>query len=465
MDDITPVHLDFVSGRVMTFNPHTNEDRREMLDAIGVETISDLFSPVPEQYRFPKLDLPPMLTEMEAAQRMEELANRNFVPPPCDIFLGAGSYQHYVPAAVGQILGRGEFYTAYTPYQPEVAQGTLQVIYEFQSMVAELLGTEVANASMYDGATAMAEGALITVSATKKRGRIVVSTSVHPSYRRVLRTYVEGTGIEVVEAGGSENRFVTTVDDIRPLLDDDLACVVIQYPNFYGAIEDVTTLAREVQDAGAMLVVSTSPVPLGLLKSPGELGADVVTAEGQALGVAQSYGGPYVGLLGARQKLIRQMPGRIAGITKDTEGKRGYVLTLQTREQHIRREKATSNICTNQGLMATAATVHMATLGPEGFREVARASYQNAHYLADQLTSLEGFELACDAPFFNEFTVKTPGAASDLNDRLLEEGIIGGYDPGRDDESLADHLILAATELNTKSSIDRLVAVAASSPR
>ncbi|MEJ7900546.1 MAG: aminomethyl-transferring glycine dehydrogenase subunit GcvPA, partial [Thermomicrobiales bacterium] len=296
----------------------------------------------------------------------------------------------------------------------------------------------------------------------KKRNRIVVSKSVHPSYRRVLRTYVEGAGIEVVDVAGSVNPFVTTVDDIRPLLGDDLACVVVQYPNFYGAIEDVAELAREVQAAGAMLVVSTSPVPLGLLKSPGQLGADVVTAEGQSLGVAQSYGGPYVGLLGARQKLIRQMPGRIAGITKDSEGKRGYVLTLQTREQHIRREKATSNICTNQGLMATAATVHMATLGPEGFREVSRASYQNAHYLADQLTQLDGFTLAYDSAFFNEFTVGTPIPASDVNATLLEAGILGGYDLGRDDNSLANYLLLAATELNTKASIDRFVGVVAS---
>jgi glycine dehydrogenase subunit 1 len=448
----------------MTFNPHTTDDRREMLEAIGVESVDTLFDPVPDKYRFPTLNLPRMLTEMEAAHRMEELANRNLVPAPENIFLGAGSYQHYVPAAVGQILSRGEFYTAYTPYQPEVAQGTLQVIYEFQSMVADLLGTEVANASMYDGATALAEGALIAISSTKKRNRIVLSRTVHPAYRRVLQTYVEGTGIEVVEAGGASGDFVTTPDDIRPLLGDDLACVVIQYPNFFGAIEDVKALADEVQAVGAMLVVSTSPVPLGLLKSPGELGADVVTAEGQSLGVAQSYGGPYVGLLGTRQKLVRQMPGRIAGITTDSEGKRGFVLTLQTREQHIRREKATSNICTNQGLMATAATVHMSTLGPEGFREVARASYQNAHYLADQLSSLDGFEIAYDQPFFNEFTIRTHGPAAALNARLLDAGILGGYDLGQVDSSLSSYLLLAATELNTRESIDRMVSVAGGFP-
>ncbi len=430
-----------------------------MLDAIGVETIDDLFKPVPEQYRFPTMDLHPMLTEMEAAQRMAELANRNIVPEPHDIYLGAGSYQHYVPAAVGQILARGEFYTAYTPYQPEVAQGTLQVIYEFQSMVAELLGAEVANASMYDGATALAEGALIAVSATRKRTRIVVSRTVHPAYRRVLKTYVEGAGIDVVEVGGGTSQFVTTVDDIRPLLGDDVACIVIQYPNFFGAIEDVATMAAEVQAAGAMLVVSTSPVPLALLKSPGELGADVVTAEGQSLGIAQSYGGPYVGLLGTRQKLVRQMPGRIAGITTDSEAKRGYVLTLQTREQHIRREKATSNICTNQGLMATAATVYMATVGPEGFREVSRAAYQNAHYLAARLTELDGFELGYSEPFFNEFTITTPIPARHVNARLLDAGIIGGYDLGQVDESLGGRLLLAATELNTREDIDRMAAI------
>ena len=444
----------------MTFNPHTHEDREEMLAAIGIDTVDRLFDPVPSQYRFPKLELPRALTEMEAAHRMSQLAERNVTPPAEDIYLGAGSYQHYVPSTVGHILSRGELYTAYTPYQPEVAQGTLQIIYEFQSMVAELLGTEVANASMYDGATALAEGALIAISSSRKKNRIVVADTVHPAYRRVIRTYVEGTGVEVVEAKSSGNAFVMTADDITPLISDDLACVVIQYPNFYGAIEDVETLARQVQAAGGLLVVSTSPVPLGLLKSPGELGADVVTAEGQSLGVAQSYGGPYVGLLGTRQKYIRQMPGRIAGVTTDSEGKRGFVLTLQTREQHIRREKATSNICTNQGLMATAATVYMSTLGPEGFREVATAAYQNAHYLADQLVATGRFELAFDAEFFHEFVVRCPVPAARINDALLREGIIGGYDLGEVSPDLDDCLLLATTELNTRAGIDRMIGVA-----
>lgn len=440
----------------MTFNPHTAEDRRAMLDTIGIDKVDDLFDVVPERVRFPNLDLPPALTEMEAAHRMQQLADKNQVFAADDVYLGAGSYQHYTPATVGQILSRGEFYTAYTPYQPEVAQGTLQVIYEFQSMVAELLGTEVANASMYDGATALAEGALMTVASSRKKNRVVVAGTIHPSYQEVMHTYLDGTGVEVVDVEPA-NPFVVTVDDIAPHLSDDLACVVVQYPNFYGAIEDMQALADQAHEAGARFVVNTTPVPLGLLRSPGSFGADVVAAEGQSLGVAQSYGGPYVGLLGSTQSLVRQMPGRLAGVTTDTEGKRGYVLTLQTREQHIRREKATSNICTNQGLMATAATVYMSSLGPEGFREVARASYQNAHYLADRLGSLDGFELAFDQPFFHEFTMKTAQPAAEVNAKLLEAGILGGLDLGRFNPDLANYLLLCTTELNTRAGIDRLV--------
>lgn len=443
----------------MTFNPHTAEDRAEMLEVIGVDTVEELFAPVPEAVRFPALDLPRRLTEMEAAARLGALADRNVVPAPEDIYLGAGSYQHYVPATVGQILSRGEFYTAYTPYQPEVAQGTLQVIYEFQSMVAELLGMEVANASMYDGATAMAEGALIAVSSSKKKHKIVVTGTVHPAYREVLRTYVESSGVEVIEVKPKEGTFVITVEDIAPHLSDDVATVIVQYPNFFGAIEDVEAIGEQVHAAGGLLLVTTSPVPLALLKSPGELGADIATAEGQSLGVAQSYGGPYVGLLATRQKFVRQMPGRLAGVTVDSEGKRGYVLTLQTREQHIRREKATSNICTNQGLMATAATVYMSSLGPEGFREVARSSYQHAHYLANRLVETGRFSLAYDAPFFNEFVVIADRPAAEVNAALLEAGILGGLDLGQFGPQYENALLLCATEMNSRTGIDRFVGV------
>jgi glycine dehydrogenase subunit 1 len=302
----------------------------------------------------------------------------------------------------------------------------------------------------------MAEGALIGISSQRKKNRIVVAGTVHPAYRDVLSTYVEGTGIEVVDAGMAGNRFVSSVDDLTPHFSDDLACVVIQYPNFFGAIEDVAVIADAVHAAGALLVVNTTPVPLGLLKSPGELGADVVSAEGQPLGVAQSYGGPYVGLLATRQKFVRQMPGRLAGVATDTEGKRGFVLTLQTREQHIRREKATSNICTNQGLMATAATVYMSSLGREGFREVANSSYQHAHYLAHRISAIPGYELAYETPFFHEFVVKTPKPANEVLDALLAQGILGGLDLGRFDAGLDHHILICATELNTRAGIDHL---------
>jgi glycine dehydrogenase subunit 1 len=441
----------------MTFNPHTSEDRAEMLAAVGVERVEDFFAAIPDTIRFPNLSLPPALTELEAAARLSALASRNQAAGTGNVFLGAGSYNHYVPATVGQILARGELYTAYTPYQPEVAQGTLQIIYEFQSMVAELFGMDVANASMYDGATALAEAALMAVSSSRKRHRIVVSGTVHPSYRAVLRTYLSGLQVELVELPLPAAGFVSRVDDALPHLGDDLACLVVQYPSFFGGIEDIRAYADAAHAAGGQLVVSTYPVPLGLLESPGALGADIVAAEGQALGVAQSYGGPYVGLLASRQQLVRQMPGRLAGITTDQDGKRGYVLTLQTREQHIRREKATSNICTNQGLMATAATVYMATVGPEGFREVATRSFQNAHYLANGLAEVPGYQLAVDAPFFHEFVVQTPVPAADVNARLLESGIIGGYDLGRLEEQFTNHLLLCCTELNDQEGIDRFV--------
>jgi glycine dehydrogenase subunit 1 len=442
----------------MTFNPHTDADRDEMLRKIGIESIDNLFAAIPERIRFPRLDLPPVLTEMEAAAHLAELAARNVVPANGNTFLGAGSYHHYVPATVGQILARGEFYTAYTPYQPEVAQGTLQVIYEFQSMVAALFAMDVANASLYDGATALAEGVLMAVSLPKKRRRIVVSGTVHPSYRDVIRTYTSGLSVDLIELPVPTSGFVAEAEDFRPHLNQELACLVVQYPNFFGAIEDVAAVAELAHEAGGSLVVGTLPVPLALLRPPGELGADIVAAEGQALGVAQSFGGPYVGLLATKQTLVRQMPGRLAGMTTDAEGKRGFVLTLQTREQHIRREKATSNICTNQGLMATAATVYMASLGSEGFREVARRCFANAHYLADRLTAIPGYEMALDGPFFHEFVIQTPVPAAKVNRRLAAANIIGGYDLARVDAALDHHLLLCATELNDKASIDALIA-------
>lgn len=441
----------------MTFNPHTAEDRERMLSTIGVSATDDLFAPIPREFRYPHLNLPPALTEMEAARHMADLAGKNFVPDPEDVYLGAGSYRHFIPATVDHIISRGEFLTAYTPYQPEVAQGTLQVIYEFQSMVAELLGFDIANASMYDGATAMAEGALIAVSSSRKRQRIVMSPTVNPAYRKVLETYVEGTEISTTTLPVGHDPFCLDVASVQSALDEGVACVVVQYPNFYGTIEDIEQIAQIVHEAGALLVVNTTPIPLAMLRSPGELGADIASAEGQPLGVAPNYGGPYVGLLATGKQHVRQMPGRLAGITSDETGKRGYVLTLQTREQHIRREKATSNICTNQGLMATAATVYMSTLGPEGFREVAQRSYRNAHYLARQVNGKSGYSVTNAGQFFHEFVIECPDSAAATSRALLDRGILGGLDLGTVDSALASYMLVCTTELHSRSSIDRFV--------
>ncbi len=445
----------------MTFNPHTAEDRQAMLDATGGKTVRELFDAIPEAHRFPDLDLPPRLSEQQAHRRLSQLSARNRDGMSSPSFLGAGSYTHYVPAAVQQLVFRGEFYTAYTPYQPEVAQGTLQVIYEYQTMIAALTGMEVSNASLYDGATALAEGALLTVSTRRGKNKVVVSEAIHPYYRQVLDTYVTGIGVEVVTIPLESGKLTTDLGAIDQHLDDSLACVIVGYPNFYGSIEDVKAVTDKVHEAGGMVLVSTYPTALGLLKPPGELGADVVTAEGQPLGTGQNYGGPVVGLLATRQSLVRQMPGRLAGMTTDSEGKRGYVLALQTREQHIRREKATSNICTNQGLMALAATTYLATMGPSGLRQVAEICYQNAHYLASELEKTGRFEVVNQVPFFNEFTVRSDVDPAELNARLSEAGIIGGLDLARVNGDLSGHILLSATETVGKNDIDEFVRIAA----
>ncbi len=444
----------------MTFNPHTPADREAMLKAVGVDELEELFSVIPERIRFPDLDLPPKLAEQEAYRKLTTMAGKNMDVLAHPTFLGAGIYAHYVPASVQQILFRGEFYTAYTPYQPEVAQGTLQAIYEYQTMICGLTGMEVSNASLYDGATAMAEGALLTVSTRRGKRRVVISGTVHPNYREVVRTYTSGLDIEVVELPVPTDGFVQDPAAFDPYLDDELACLIVSYPNFFGSIEDLQEVADKAHSVGGNLLVSAYPTALGLLKSPGEFDADVVTGEGQPLGVGLNFGGPVVGLLATRQRLVRQMPGRLAGMTTDTEGKRGFVLALQTREQHIRREKATSNICTNQGLMALAATVYLSTLGPGGLRKVAELCYQNAHYLADQLSKTGKFKIANDGQFFNEFVVDCDESPAALNDRLRAEGIIGGLDLGTIDSQHEGKMLLAATELTGKDAIDRFVEIA-----
>ncbi|HYI16750.1 MAG TPA: aminomethyl-transferring glycine dehydrogenase subunit GcvPA [Thermomicrobiales bacterium] len=444
----------------MTFNPHTKEDRQAMLAATGIASIEALFGAIPEDVRFPELTLPTPLSEQEAYRRLAELSSRNLNAFDNPSFLGAGSYTHYVPAAVQQITFRGEFYTAYTPYQPEVAQGTLQAIYEYQSMICALTGMEVSNASLYDGATALAEGALLTISLPRKRTRVVIAGTVHPNYVNVVRTYTSGIGVDVVQVPLPADGLKTDPAAFDEYLDDNLACIIVQYPNFFGTIEDIAAIGEKAHSAGANLVVSAYPTALGLLKPPGELGADVVTGEGQPLGNAQSFGGPVVGILATQQRLVRQMPGRLAGIAYDSEGKRGFVLALQTREQHIRREKATSNICTNQGLMALAASVYLSTLGPKGMRRVSEICYQNAHHLAAQLEATGKFKVVNDGEFFNEFTVASDESPAALNRRLQDAKIIGGLDLATIASELDGKLLLCSTEMTGKAAIDRFVEVA-----
>jgi glycine dehydrogenase subunit 1 len=440
----------------MSFNPHTESDRRRMLAAVGAGSAAELFEDVPAAIRFPTLRLPEAISELEASQELAALAAENVDAGRNPIFLGAGAYNHYVPSLVNQLILRGEFYTAYTPYQPEISQGTLQSIYEYQSMVAELMGMEVCNASMYDGGSALAEAAIMAITQTR-RGRVVVSPTVHPNYRAVLQTYVAGQNIEVVEPELAAGRTAVEVDAVAGLLDEQTAAVIVQYPNFLGSIEDLAALGAAAHAVGALFVVAAYPIALGLLKPPGAFDADIVVGEGQSLGNALSFGGPYVGLFTCKQQYIRSMPGRLVGATTDAEGRRGFVLTLQTREQHIRRERATSNICTNQGLNALVACLYLATMGRQGMRDVAELCFHKAHYASKQIDELAGFVVVGGAPFFNEFVVRCPRPVADINAHLLKHGMIGGYDVGQHYPALGDAMVVAVTELNGRAEIDRLV--------
>ena len=438
----------------MSFVPHSDADQREMLAKVGVSDIGELYSDVPTELLLGRdLDVPEALSEWEAMRRVTELAGRN---TDLVCFAGGGMYDHYVPAAVDHIIRRSEFYTAYTPYQPEVAQGTLQVIYEFQTMICELTGMDVANASMYDGPTATAEAAVMARAVTR-RSRVLAARSLHPHSRKVTITYLEGLGSKLeLLPYGSDGRL--DMKALRSVLDDDTAAVIVGYPNFFGGIEDLEPIAEAVQAAGALLVVAADPVMLAVLKSPGACGADIVVAEGQPLGNGPSFGGPVVGLFAATRKLVRKMPGRIVGGTVDMEGRRGYVLTLQTREQQIRREKATSNICTNQGLMALATTVYLSLVGKSGLRQVAETSIQNAHYARRRLIDA-GVELIFpDAPVGREFAVRTRDNSQVVLDRGVQAGILAGVSLSRFRSlEVGDGLLLAFTEKRTRDEIDGLV--------
>jgi len=440
----------------MAYSPHTSADRERMLAAIGVASVDDLFADIPEAVRASRFELPPPLSEQEVRAELARLAGRNRIPAIS--FLGAGVYRHLVPSVVSEVIGRSEFSTSYTPYQPEVSQGTLQSIYEFQSLICELTGMEVASASHYDGATATAEAALMACRLTR-RGRVAVSTAVNPQVRRVLTTYCAGPGIELVEVpadlaqGGTG---LTPLEAVAQIVDEGFACLVAQQPNIFGGIEPMADLATAAHAVGAQLVAVVEPTSLALLEAPGAYGADIVAAEGQPLGIPPSYGGPYVGLMAARMESVRQMPGRLVGATRDGEGRKGYVLTLQAREQHIRREKAASNICTNQALCALAATAYLTAVGPEGLREVAELSVAQARHVAAAIEAAGLGVLRFSAPYFAEVAIRIPEAAR-RHAALAEQGIVAGLLLEREYPELADTLLLAATELTRDDDIDALV--------
>jgi glycine dehydrogenase subunit 1 len=405
------------------------------------------------------LNLPEGLTEMEAMAEMRQLSNVNEGVADLACFLGAGAYNHYIPSAIDMLLRRGEFYTAYTPYQPEISQGTLQSIFDYQSLITTLTDMDVSNASHYDGATAVAEAVTLAIAHFRsKRTKIVMAPGVSPQARQVVRTYNAGCDIQVV--GDLDFDPAEGPEAILKHVDNNTALVVVQYPDFFGRVYDLKHLADEVHAAGALLSVSVNPIALGLLTPPGQFGADIVTGEGQPLGIPLSFGGPYLGIFATKQELVRKMAGRLVGETMDTRGQRAYVLTLTAREQHIRREKATSNICTNQGLMALAATIYMSLLGKQGLREVAELCYHKAHYAARAISELPGYKV-WSTPFFNEFVVETPIPVADINEHLLHHDILGGYDLSQDYPELENHMLIAVTEMNTRDEIDLLVDVLA----
>lgn len=438
----------------MAFIPHTEKNREDMLAAIGVDKLEDLYCMVPEGVRFPDMDLPEPLSEMEMMQELQFLADLNVDSRQFSCFLGAGAYNHYIPAVVDHMLRRNEFYTAYTPYQPEISQGTLQTIFEYQSMICQLTGMDVSNASHYDGATSLAEAAIMSLNQFRfKRTKIILSPTIHPQYREVVRTYFPADNVQIV--GDDQD---PAAYDLKGMLDNETAMVAVQYPDFLGSIQDYAALGKAVHEAGALFCVVVNPLALGMLKPPSEFGADIVVGDGQPLGIPMSYGGPYLGLFATRQKYVRKMAGRLVGETVDKDGKRGYVLTLTPREQHIRRERATSNICTNQGLMVLAASVYLSLMGREGLRRVADLNYQKAHYAAGKIDALEGYSVWNTGPFFNEFTVSCPRPVSAINDHLMDYDILGGYDLQQDYPGLKDHMLIAVTEKVSREEIDDFAA-------
>lgn len=430
----------------MPFIANSDSDRSAMLAAIGVASMDELFADIPASKRYPKLALDPGLSELEVLRELDALASKNLGADRSAWFLGAGAYNHFIPSLVPALAGRGEFLTAYTPYQPEVSQGTLQAIFEYQSMASALFGVDTVNASHYDGATALAEAALMAVAANPTRARVLVPAALHPEYKDVLRLYLSAHPVQLAEYEGAPR---------DAGLSDDVACLVAAYPDFEGRVTDLSGAAEAAHAVGALFVVHADPIMLGLFKSPGELGADLVTAEGQSLGNPMNHGGPFLGMMGATQKLVRKMPGRIVGQAADHEGRRGFVLTLSAREQHIRREKAVSNICSNQGLVMLQTTIYLEALGKAGLRKVAQLCWHKAHYAAGQLGKLPGFAVA-GGEFFKEFVVKTPRPAAEIADKLAVRGVVPGFPLSRYYPQRTHELLVCVTEMNTKAQIDLL---------
>jgi glycine dehydrogenase subunit 1 len=436
---------------------NTESDRKAMLEKIGVASVDALFRTIPEPFQLRRaLSVPEALAEMELQQHMSELAAKNISADDAVCFLGGGSYDHFIPSVVDAISSRSEYYTAYTPYQAEASQGSLQAFFEYQTLICELTGLDVANASLYEGGSAVAESVLMAVSIDPDRSKVLIAESVHPEYRQSLVTYLANIPKEIVTLptpGGA-----LEPSDLKAQLDDKTLCLIVQHPNFFGHLEDVDTISKLCKQHGALFVVSFDGISLGLLKPPGDYGADIAVGEGQCLGNPMSFGGPYLGMMACRDQFVRKIPGRIVGQTVDRTGKRCWVLTLQTREQHIRREKATSNICTNQGLFALRTAVYLAALGPQGLRETANLCLQKAHYLADELCKLPGVSLRFQKPFFKEFTLQVPGDVPALMRDLLAGGYHGGLPLARWYPSLGNCLSMAVTEKRTRRELDGFVA-------
>ncbi|MDA7951415.1 MAG: aminomethyl-transferring glycine dehydrogenase subunit GcvPA [Pirellulaceae bacterium] len=443
----------------MPYLYNTAEEQQEMLQFIGAASLDELFSDIPSDIQMDRpLNLPPALNELALTQHMTALGNKNLVGGEVPCFLGGGSYDHFIPSVVDAISSRGEFYTSYTPYQPEVSQGNLQAIFEYQTLICNLTGMDVSNASLYDGGSAALEATLMAMRATRRTEKVVTVSSVHPEYRQILETYYTTLNVklETVEHQGGR----APLEALENVVDEKTACILIQSPNFFGSLEDVEKIAEIAHAKGALLVVAFDPISLGLIKRPGDQGADIAVAEGHTLGTPMHYGGPFLGILACREKLIRNVPGRIAGETVDKNGKRCFVLTLQTREQHIRREKATSNICTNQGLFALRACVYLSTLGPAGLKEVATASLQKAHYAFETLTATDRFEPLFDHPFVKEFVIRDrENKVDQLIQQAAAQGYLAGIPLGNWYPELGDCLLLAVTEKRTKQEIDTLTEI------